>query len=434
MNALRTTVLAFLFTIILLPATALATKTLEPAGGVLLLSYHGAINPVSDQYLMEGIQKATREHDAMIVLELDTPGGLSSSMHSMVKGILASRVPVVVYVFPEGSRAASAGLFLVYASSLAVMAPGTNIGAAHPVFLEGEHPDPVMSRKLENDAAAYIRSLAIKRGRNALWAEEAVRKSVSIAAQDALRLKAIEILAPDLPSLLAQAEGRSVQIGSLTKTLRFNSGDIRQFPLSTGLKALQILAHPQIAYILMILGFFGLVFELSQPGGIFPGVFGGVSLAIAIYAFQLFPFHWAGILLIVLGLFFLLLEIKVPSYGALTAGGLLCLVLGGIVLGAGNPPYFQIPVPTVVGVALVTTLFLSALIRQAWKTIHLAPVTGQESLVGQTARTITPLDPEGEVLFQGENWRAVSDEPIEPDTMVRLVRADGFTLHVQRIK
>ncbi|MHB8423408.1 MAG: NfeD family protein [Leptospirales bacterium] len=434
MNAFRTAMMAFLFITIFLPVPTLDAKEPGSGGGVLLLVYHGVINPVSDQYLTEGIQKATLEHDAAVVLELDTPGGLSTSMRSMVKTILGSPVPIVVYVAPEGSRAASAGLFLVYASSLAAMAPGTNIGAAHPVFLEGEKEDPTMSRKLENDAVAYVQSLAVKRGRNAPWAAQAVRKSVSIGAQEAFQSKVVEILAPDLPSLLAQAEGRTVQVGSMTKTLRFNSAVIRIFPLSAGLKVLQILSHPQIAYMLMILGFWGLVFELSQPGGIFPGVFGGVCLAIAIYGFQLFPFHWSGILLILLGLFFLLLEIKVTSYGALTAGGLLCLILGGIVLGAGNPPYFRVPVPTIVGVALVTTLFLSILIRQAWKTIHLPPVTGLESIIGQTATTLTPLDPDGEVLFQGERWRAVSDQPVEANTRVRLVRADGLTLHVQRIQ
>lgn len=434
MNALRKAVTAIFFTVALLTAPASAGADPDLPAGILLLTYHGAINPVSDQYLATGLQKAGQEHDLALVLELDTPGGLSTSMRSMVKTILASPVPVIVYVAPSGSRAASAGLFLVYASSLAAMAPGTNLGAAHPVLLEGEHPDPTMALKLENDAAAYIQALALKRGRNPRWAVDAVRKSVSIGAPDALKSGVVEILASDLPSLISQAEGKKVQTSSGTVVLRLRSAPVRPFPLPSGLAILQVLSHPQIAYMLMILGFWGLVFELSQPGGVFPGVFGGVCLAISIYAFQLFPFHWSGILLILLGLVFLLLELKIPSYGVLTAGGLLSLILGGIVLGAGNPPYFRIPLSTVIGVAVVTTLFLSVLFRQAWKTIHLPPRTGPESIIGQTAMTLTPVDPEGEVLFQGEHWRARSDEPLEANTPVRLVRLDGFTLYIQRIK
>ncbi len=434
MFSLKTALLFILVASVLPMAIPPFASGANPSQGVLVLDYHGAINPVSDQYLKAGLQRARQENDLALIFRLDTPGGLSTSMRSMVKRIFASPLPVIVYVAPSGSRAASAGVFILYASSLAAMAPGTNVGSAHPVFLQGEHPDLVMARKLENDAAAYIQSLALKRGRNAQWAVEAVRKSVSIGAPEALKTGVIEILAPTLSSLLSQAEGKTVQTASGPVALHLRSAPVRSFPLSTGLKVLQVLSHPQIAYMLMILGFWGLVFELSQPGGVFPGVFGGICLAISAYAFQLFPFHWSGILLIILGLVFLLLEVKVPSYGVLTAGGLLSLILGGLVLGAGNPPDLQIPVSTVIVVAVVTTLFLSVLIRQAWKTFRLPHLTGPESIVGQTATTLTSLDPEGEVLFQGEHWRARSDEPLAPNTPVRLVHVDGLTLHVQRIK
>ena len=296
------------------------------ASEILLLRYHGVINPVSAQYLETGLEKARKDQALAVVLELDTPGGLDLSMRSMVKAMLASPIPVIVFVAPPGSRAASAGGFLVYASSLAAMAPGTNLGAAHPVTLEGPAPGKTMQKKMENDAAAYIGSIATKRGRNAQWAMEAVRKSVSIGAEDALKKGVIDLVAPDLPALMTSLDGRTVPTGSGTVTLHLTSARVREYPLSVGLKALRILSEPQVAFLLMTLGFWGIVFELSQPGMVVPGVVGVMSLALAFYAFQTLPFHWAGILLILLGFVFLLLEVKIPSYGVLTSGGLLSMI------------------------------------------------------------------------------------------------------------
>ncbi len=401
---------------------------------VLLLHYHGVIDSVSDGYLSMGLARAKKDHDSAVVLELDTPGGLDTSMRSMVKNILASPVPVIVYVGPSGSRSASAGVFIVYASSLAAMAPGTNIGAAHPVFLGGLKPDRTLSRKIENDAVAYIKALAVKRGRNAQWGMDAVKKSVSIDAGEALKKGVIDLVVPDLPTLFEKAEGRTVQTGSGKMVLHLTGAQILPFPLPLGLQVMQILSHPQIAFLLMLFGFWGLVFEFSQPGGVFPGVFGALCLLLSIYAFHLFPFHLTGILMILLGFFFLLLEIKVPSYGILTAGGLISLILGGVVLGAGFPSYFRVPVPTIVAIAIITTLFLSVFVRQAWKTFRLPSKTGKEAMIGEQGVALTNLDQDGEVRFHGEDWQAHAEEPIEKGTPVLVTEVEGLTLHVQRKK
>ncbi len=403
------------------------------ASEILLLRYHGVINPVSAQYLETGLEKARKDHALAVVLELDTPGGLDLSMRSMVKAMLASPIPVIVFVAPSGSRAASSGVFLVYASSLAAMAPGTNLGAAHPVTLEGPAPGKTMQKKMENDAAAYIGSIATKRGRNAQWAMEAVRKSVSIGAEDALKKGVIDLVAPDLPALMTSLDGRTVPTGSGTVTLRLTSARVREYPLSVGLKALRILSEPQVAFLLMTLGFWGIVFELSQPGMVVPGVVGVMSLALAFYAFQTLPFHWAGILLILLGFVFLLLEVKIPSYGVLTSGGLLSMILGGFMLDFDLPHYFRIPAPVIIGTALVTAVFLALVVRQGWKTFSLPSRTGPEAMLDEPAVALTDLNPDGEVRIYGEDWHAVAEAPpIPKGTTVRVTRIDGFTLHVQR--
>lgn len=400
---------------------------------ILALRYHGVINPVSAQYLEAGLQKAQREKAPALVLELDTPGGLDLSMRSMVKAMMASPVPVIVYVAPSGSRAASAGVFLVYASSLAAMAPGTNIGAAHPVTMGRSKPGKTMMRKMENDAAAYIASIAEKRKRNARWAMEAVRKSVSIDADDALKKGVVELVVPDLPTLLMKADGRTVQTGEGPVTLNLASVRIRTFPLPPGLKVLRIVSDPQVAFLLMTLGFWGIVFELSHPGMVLPAVVGVMCLALAFYAFQTLPFHWAGVFLILLGFLFLLLEIKIPSYGVLTAGGLIAMILGGFMLDFDLPEYFRIPAPAIIGTSIVTAVFLGFIVRQGWKTFSIPPTTGPESMVGMPALALTDLDPEGEIRVAGEDWHALAQEPpIPKGTRVRVTRIEGFTLHVER--
>lgn len=403
------------------------------ASEILVLRYHGVINPVSAQYLETGLQKAQRERASALVLELDTPGGLDLSMRSMVKAMLASPVPVIVYVAPSGSRAASAGVFLVYASSLAAMAPGTNVGAAHPVTMGQYKPGKTMMKKMENDAAAYIASIAEKRKRNALWAKDAVRKSVSIDADEALKKGVIELVVPGLPTLLKEADGRTVQTGTGSVTLHLADSPIKFYPLPQGLRVLQILTDPQVAFLLMTLGFWGIVFELSHPGMVLPAVVGVLCLALAFYAFQTLPFHWAGVFLILLGFLFLLLEVKIPSYGVLTAGGLLSMILGGFMLDFDLPRYFRIPASVIIGTSIVTSVFLAFIVRQGWKTFSLPPTTGSESMVGMPALALTDLDPEGEIRIAGEDWHALAqDPPIPKGTRVRVTRIDGFTLHVER--
>jgi membrane-bound serine protease (ClpP class) len=396
-----------------------------------VVTYDGVINPVAAEFITSAIQVATGDHAAALIIRLDTPGGLDTSMRIIIKEISASTVPVVVYVSPPGARAASAGVFITLASHIAAMAPGTNIGAAHPVAMGGGEMDKEMKKKVENDAAAYIRSIAEKRGRNIGWAEDAVRKSVSITEKDALKLKVIDLIAEDLPSLLKAINGRTVETVKGKVTLATKDAEVKTVPMSFRFKVLGALTDPNIAYILMLLGIYGLIFELSNPGSILPGVVGGISLILAFYAFQTLPINYAGFLLILLAIILFIAEIKVPSYGLLTVGGVISMVLGSLMLVTTDIPGMKISMFVILPTALLTAGFFALVIGLALRMHQRKPVIGAEALIGTGGVARTEIHPSGLVLVQGELWEAVSEIPIKEGESIIVHGRDGLKLLVR---
>ncbi|HXG02966.1 MAG TPA: nodulation protein NfeD [Candidatus Binatia bacterium] len=397
---------------------------------VSVLKLEGVISPITVRLIESALDRARAEGHQALVIELDTPGGLERSMRAIVQRLLGSEVPVIVYVAPTGARAASAGVFVTLAAHVAAMAPATNIGAAHPVALGGG-VDKESLRKIENDAAAFARTVALERGRNADWAEKAVRESVSITEREAVRLKVVDFVAESLAEVLAKADGRRVKTASGPVTLATAGAAVHTIEIGFRDRLLSILTDPNVAYILMMLGTIGLLAELYNPGAIFPGVLGAISLILAFFAFQSLPINYAGLLLILLGLGLLIAEIKIVSHGILAAGGVVAMALGSLML-FDTPGIGGLRVSWwVIGPTLAVTagLFLFVLTAGV-RALTRRPVLGAEGLIGLTAVARGPLAPQGQVAVQGELWRAVADEPVEDGAPVRIVGVEGLTLRV----
>lgn len=415
------------------PAEAQPTPAkAQPTLMVDLLTYDGVINPVSAEYITDGIAAAQSAHRAAVVLQLDTPGGLDTSMRIIIKAINASTVPVIVYVGPSGSRAASAGTFITLAAHVAAMAPGTNIGSAHPVSMGGGEMDEEMKKKVENDAAAYIKSIAEQRGRNGAWAEEAVRKSVNVTEQEALKLRIIDVVAEDVPALLAAVDGRSVAMSDGTKRLSTKGAAVVGAPLSWRLRLLNALIDPNVAYVLMLLGTYGLLYELMSPGAILPGVVGSICLILAFYAFQTLPINYAGLLLILLAIVLFIAEVKITSYGLLTVGGVIAMFLGSVMLMKSDLPYLRVSLKVIIPSVLGTALFFLFVVGMAMRTLGAKPVTGREEMIGGHGVARSDLAPNGTVFVRGELWAARSNEPIRDGDAVEVTGMDGLTLQVKR--
>ena len=422
------TILAILFAP-LLPGSAGGATTRE----VYITRVEGVIAPSTADFLLSTIDKAEKARAEALVLQLDTPGGLDLSMRVIIKEILASEVPIIVYVFPSGARAASAGAFITIAAHVAAMAPGTNIGAAHPVQMGGGEMDKEMAKKVENDAAAYIRSLAERRGRNVKWAEEAVRKSVSATEKEAVKLKVIDLVAENLQELLQRVDGRVVETGAGKVTLKTREAKIVEVEMSFRDKVLKVISDPTIAYILLILGMAGLYFELSNPGAILPGVLGGISLILAFYAFQTLPINYAGLLLILLALILFIAEVKVVSHGILTAGGIAAMILGSLMLIDSPAPFFQISLSAILGVTAATAGFFLFVVGAAIRAHRRQPATGREGLVGQAGVARTRLRPDGLVFIRGEIWNATCEDGVEPGERVEVTAVAGLKLKVKKL-
>ena len=410
-----------------LSSASAATPTPRP---VALLPYSGVINPVASEYVDKGLEKARALGAQALVLQLDTPGGLDKSMRLIIKSMLASPIPVVVYVAPAGSRAASAGVFITMAAHVAAMAPGTNIGAAHPVALGGGKMDKTMIEKVENDAAAYIRSLAERWGRNADWAEEAVRKSVSIQASEAVEKGVVDLLAPSLEELLAKIDGRAIQAGGRTVTLATAGAPVVTVSMTLKQRILSFLSHPNVAYLLMLLGFYGIFFELSSPGALFPGIIGGIAIILAAYALQLLPVNWAGLALMALALVLFLLEIKVPSHGALTIGGVVALTLGSLMLFDSPDPLLRVSLKVIIPAVVVTSGFFIFLVGKTAQAHRARVTTGREGLVGAEGIVRKWADGQGTILLRGELWKAESQSALVSGQEVTVTETEGLTLTV----
>jgi membrane-bound serine protease (ClpP class) len=411
--------------------------SLGHAADVHRISVDGVINPVSAEYIIEAIREAEESNATLLIIEMDTPGGLMTSMHDIVKHILAADVPVAVYVSPSGSRAGSAGVFITLAAHIAAMAPGTNIGSAHPVTIAGQQDtSQVMMDKILNDAVAKIRSVAEKRGRNADWAEQAVRKSANITANEAYELDVIDFVIPTVDSLLAAVDGLEIEVLSGKKIVSTKNASIRNFEMNWRQKVLDILSDPNIIYILFLLGLSGLGLELYNPGAILPGVVGGICLILFLFAVQTIPVNYAGVLLIIFAAVLFLLEIKVTSYGILSIGGVISLVLGSIMLVDSPLPFLQISWMVIAAATVTFTLFFLLAIGFAIRAHRRRPTTGKEGLIGEEGIVIEDLNPLGMVEVHGEIWKAQGNERIRKKQRVIIEAVDSkhLRLTVKSIK
>ncbi|TMQ23735.1 MAG: nodulation protein NfeD [Candidatus Rokuibacteriota bacterium] len=417
--------------LLLLLAATLGAATAATAAPVDTVKIDGVISPVTLRLIEAALARAQSDHAAALVIQLDTPGGLERSMRAICQRLLNADVPVIVYVAPTGARAASAGVFITMAAHVAAMAPATNIGAAHPVALSGG-VDKESMKKIENDAAAFVRTIARERGRNAEWAEKAVRQSVSITEREAVQLKVVDLVAASLTELLDKVDGRTVKMPTGPVTLRTRGAPVTPIEIGFRDRFLNVITDPNVAYVLMMLGMLGLFFELSNPGVVLPGVIGGISLILAFFAFQSLPINYAGLLLILLGIVLMVAEIKVVSHGVLAVGGMVAMALGSIMLFDAPELDFRVSgwviAPTV---ALTAGIFLF-MIAAGVRALASRSAVGAPALLGQVGIARGALAPEGQVMVQGELWRAVARTPVEEGSRVRVVDVNGLTLTVEK--
>lgn len=441
------------------PAQLSLAQDLEPKRGTaLLVTIDGAIGPASARYVENAIEEAQQDSSVeLVILRMNTPGGLVTSMREMIATIIASRVPVVGYVAPSGARAASAGTYILYATNIAAMAPGTNVGAATPISLgmpglgggeddkkkgdNGEDdggtpkeaaPDDAAKAKALNDAVAFIRSLAELRGRNVEWAEDAVRKAVSISANEALSLGVIDLIADDVDGLLAGIDGFRVTAGQSEQTLQTKGLKVRSFEPDTLTDILNIITDPNVALILIMIGVYGLIFEFATPGSIGPGVIGAVCLILGLYALNQLPFNYAGLALVMVGIGFMVAEAFTPTFGVLGVGGLVAFVLGAAFLVDTDVPAYQLSWTVIAGTAIASALVLTLLLGYVWRALRQPLAGGELGLVGHDARVMGWSGTSGHVFVHGERWAATSREPLEEGQTVKVVSLDGLTLTVAK--
>ncbi len=392
---------------------------------ILLLKINGPITPSVSNY----IKRELKDRYDFCIIEMDTPGGLDKSMREIVKAIINSKIPVVGYVYPRGARCASAGVFILTACHISAMAPGTSIGAAHPVVIGGEKMDPDMKKKVENDAVSYILSLAEMRHRNREWLARSVRESITATAFEAESLHVVDMVAGDIKELLDKLRDRKVKIGNKEFILRGDVEDIKERGKNLIDKILDIITQPEIAYLLLLLGIYGLIMEFKNPGAVFPGVLGGIAIILALYSLHLLPVNYAGLLLIILGIVMLVLEAHITSYGLLTVGGVFSFILGSFMLF----PERRLPMSIIVGMVIVLLVF-AFIIYLIVKAHKRHPMTGMKGMLGETGVVRKPLDPEGLIFIHGELWRAesITGERIEEGEKVEVVSTEGLCLKVRR--
>jgi membrane-bound serine protease (ClpP class) len=421
----------------LLLAASIVTSVQAANPKVDVITIKGTINPVLVDYVKRGIEEAEDSGAEALIIQMDTPGGLDTAMRDIVQLIVNARVPVVVYVSPSGARAASAGVFITIAGHVAVMAPNTAIGAAHPVAIgsEGEAAmSEAMEEKVVNDAAAYIRSIAEAHGRNMEWAEKAVRESVSATEREALDLNVIDMISPDLDTLITQLDGRQVtMLDNRQITLQTAGATINNVPMKTIENFLYAIADPNIAYILLSLAMLGIMVEIFNPGLIFPGVVGGISLLLAFYSLGVLPVNYAGVLFIVLAFGLFVAEVLTTTFGLFTAGGVVSLVIGSLILFQGASPIFRVDPWLIATVTIIIAAAFAFIVHRAISAHRKQAKTGREELIGKTATVKVALKPEGTVFFKGERWSAISEEgQVEPGEEVVINKIDGLTLYVSK--
>lgn len=411
-----------------------------PAEPVYRLEAKGPVTPPLSAHVRDGLAAAEAGRAGAVLVELDTPGGLLDSTREIVSAMLNSPLPVIVYVAPPGARATSAGVFILMASDFAAMAPGTHLGAAHPVSLGGESKSgtkrddrSVMTEKAVSDAAAYVRVLASEKGRNADWAERAVRRSASLTAEEALAQNAVELIAQDRAELFRKLEGRRFVKRGRAGRLSLVRAEVREFPMTAFRRVLLVIANPNLALLFLMLGLYGLLYEFGSPGVGFGAVVGLTSLILAGYALSILPVNYAGLLLIVLAVVLLILELQIPSHGLLSIGGLVLLALGGLFLFDTDEAYFRVSLEVVAGTTAATAAFVALVIAKLLKTRGLKPAVGVEALVGQTGEARDDLAPRGMVFVNSELWTAEAPSPVEKGARVKVVEVRGSVLRVEKV-
>ncbi|MCF8130321.1 MAG: nodulation protein NfeD [Deltaproteobacteria bacterium] len=398
-------------------------------GSALIIELEGAINPATAEFVARGLEKAKERGATLAIIRMDTPGGLASSMRTIVKAILNSPVPVVVYVGPHGAGAASAGVMVTVAGHVAAMAHGTNIRAAHPVGAGGKDIGGTMSEKVLNDMVSYARGIAEQKGKNGQWVEKAIRESVSITAEEARKKNVVDLVVNDMDDLLKALDGRVIELASGKTILKTTGIKTVHYKPNLRDKILKTISDPNIAYILMMIGLAGLFFELSHPGAVFPGVIGALSLILAFFSFQTLPVNYAGVVLILLAIVFFIAEVKVASYGILSIGGLVALTLGSLMLFENMRVSLKLMMPTIV---LVGGFFV-VVAGVAFRALRSKPVSGADGMQGEIGIVKELIAPEGLVFVHGEYWRAFSEERIEPGESVEVTGINGLLLKVRKV-
>ena len=409
------------------------------AAPVAVVPLDGAIGPAAADFVRRSIERAATDGTELVVLRIDTPGGLDTSMREIIKAILASPVPVASFVAPSGARAASAGTFILYASHIAAMAPGTNLGAASPVSVmggggdkDGKKGEDTMMKKAMNDAVAYIRGFAQLRGRNADWAEKAVRDALSLPAEEALKQKVIDVIAPDVPALLAALEGKTIEAAGAKRSLHVRGVSFEERAPDWRTRFLGVITNPSVAYLLILVGAYALLFEFMNPGLILPGVVGAIAILVALYALHLLPVNYAGLALIALGIGFMAAEAFVPAFGSLGIGGLIAFVLGSIMLIEDTAlPGFEIPLALIAGMAVASAGFLIFIVGMLLRSRRQAVVSGREQMLGARGEALGDFDREGWARVRGEQWRVRSARAVRRGQRLRVTAMHGLVLDVE---
>ncbi|MCX7760012.1 MAG: nodulation protein NfeD [Hydrogenothermaceae bacterium] len=400
---------------------------------IILANWNDAITPVAADYIKRVVDTAEKKRACVVILTLDTPGGLDTAMRDIIKSISNTPIPFVVYVYPKGARAASAGAIITVASDVAVMSPMSNIGSASPVSMEGRDIEETMKKKVINDMVAFVKSVALEKGRNPEVIEKMITESINLTAKEAVDKKVVDFIAMDINDLIDKLEGRKVKKLGKEIVLNVKNQPITEVELNFKEVLLKVLSNPTVAYFLLMIGFYGIFFELYNPGSIIPGTVGAISLALALYSLNIISVNWLGLILILLGILFFVIELITPTFGGIAIAGIISLFIGSVILVSPESPYGDISLSIIIPTVIFSALFFLIVAYLGLKAQREKPKTGEETIVGKEAVAYTDIDGQGYVMVDGELWKAISDKKIEKGKKVRILNAEGLTLKVEEV-